>query len=85
MGKILAIRNWILCRENIRDIAYGPFIFIIYKVPWDSLDEKHHINMSIFISCGQTQIVDISASTYFSSQRDINSYADLVFLPFSLP
>lgn len=38
--------------ENIRDIAAGTFIFIIYKVSLDSLDEKYHINMNIFISCG---------------------------------
>lgn len=53
--------------------------FINYKVSWDSLCEEHHINMSIFTSRGLSQIVDISAKMYFSSQHDIFSSVDLIF------
>lgn len=34
---------------------------LTYKVPWDSLDGKHHINTSIIISRGRSQTADISA------------------------
>lgn len=45
------------CRRNIP--------ILIYKAPWDSLAGKHHINTSIFISRGRSQIVDVSAWTLF--------------------
>ena len=83
--EIWAIRNWISYIENIRDIAWRALIFINYKISWDSLYEEYHINMSIFTSHGLSQIVDISAKMYFSSQQDIYSSVDLTFLPSSLP
>lgn len=34
---------------------------LTYKAPWDSVDGKHHMDMSIFISRGRSQTADISA------------------------
>lgn len=45
------------CRRNIP--------ILLYKAPWDSLAGKHHMNTSIFISRGRSQIVDVSAWTLF--------------------
>lgn len=38
-----------VCRTS--GTLYKDHSHIIYKAPWDSLAEKHHINMNIFTSC----------------------------------
>lgn len=45
---------------------------LIYKAPWDSLNGKCHINTSIFIAQGRSQIVDISAETIFQQSTGYN-------------